>query len=106
MNSNLIPITRIYDIYPKYTYSKDVKRFMDEIVDIPREDVVRIPDNTTNGDVIKALFPDLKITRELKDVVTVYALCPDGNEFVIHFDSDWWNAPYRRDENESYSNNL
>lgn len=37
--SNLIPITRIYDIYPKYTYSKDVKKFMDEIVDIDRANV-------------------------------------------------------------------
>ena len=37
--SNLIPITRIYDIYPKYTYSDDVKKFMDEIVDIDRVNV-------------------------------------------------------------------
>ena len=37
--SNLIPITRIYDIYPKYTYSEDVKKFMDEIVDIDRVNV-------------------------------------------------------------------
>lgn len=37
--SNLIPITRIYDIYPKYTYSEDVKKFMDEIVDIDRANV-------------------------------------------------------------------
>ena len=37
--SNLIPITRIYDIYPKYTYSDDVKKFMDEIVDIDRANV-------------------------------------------------------------------
>lgn len=37
--SNLIPITRIYDIYSKYTYSNDVKKFMDEIVDIDRVNV-------------------------------------------------------------------
>ena len=37
--SNLIPITKIYDIYPKYTFSKDVMRFMDDIVDIPRAEV-------------------------------------------------------------------
>ena len=41
MKSNLIPITRIYDIYPKYTYSNDVKKFMDEIVDIDRADVYK-----------------------------------------------------------------
>ncbi len=37
--SNLIPITEIYDIYPKYTYSEDVRKFMDKIVDIDRVNV-------------------------------------------------------------------
>ena len=47
--SNLIPITKIYDIYPKYTYSKDVKKFMDEIVDIDRANVY------TTDEVVAAL---------------------------------------------------
>ena len=51
--SNLIPITRIYDIYPKYTYSVDVKKFMDEIVDIDRANVY------TKDEVI-AKFTELK----------------------------------------------
>ena len=52
--SNLIPITRIYDIYPKYTYSDSVKKFMDEIVDIDRANVY------TNDEVI-AMFTDLDL---------------------------------------------
>ena len=51
--SNLITITRIYDIYPKYTYSEDVKKFMDEIVDIDRVNVY------TKDDII-----DIKIERD------------------------------------------
>lgn len=56
--SNLIPITRIYDIYPKYTYSVDVKKFMDEIVDIGRANVC------TKDEVIAILTDlDLKINE-------------------------------------------
>ena len=56
--SNLIPITRIYDIYPKYTYSEDVKKFMDEIVDIDRASVY------TKDEVI-AIFA--KLQTEIKE---------------------------------------
>lgn len=52
--SNLIPITRIYDIYPKYTYSDDVKKFMDEIVDIDRA-------NVYTEDEVVAMFTDLMV---------------------------------------------
>jgi hypothetical protein len=51
--SNLIPITRIYDIYPKYTYSDDVKKFMDEIVDIDRA-------NVYTEDEVVAMLTDTK----------------------------------------------
>ena len=39
---------------------------------------VLIPDNATNGDVIKALFPQLECDY----------WCP-------RFADDWWNAPYK-----------
>lgn len=55
--SNLIPITRIYDIYPKYTYSDSVKKFMDEIVDIDRANVY------TKDEVI-AMLTELKLEIE------------------------------------------
>ena len=58
--SNLIPITRIYDIYPKYTYSVDVKRFMDEIVDIDRVNVY------TEDEVISMLT---ELQQEIEDTV-------------------------------------
>lgn len=57
--SNLIPITRIYDIYPKYTYSNDVKKFMDEIVDIDRANVF------TEADMVATLN---KISAEIEEV--------------------------------------
>ena len=56
--TNLIPITRIYDIYPKYTYSEDVKKFMDKIVDIDRANVY------TKDEVISMLT---KIQLEIEE---------------------------------------
>ena len=45
---------------------------------------VILPNNATNGDVIKALFGghDILLIEEY----------PSGN---INFDKDWWNAPYK-----------
>lgn len=57
--SNLIPITKIYDIYPKYTFSKDVMRFMDDIVDIPRAEVF-------SKDEVVAMLTELQLEIEEK----------------------------------------
>ena len=40
-----------------------------------------ISDNATNGDVIKALFPN-------------------EHDFETDFDEYWWNAPYQKDGKE------
>ena len=42
---------------------------------------VKIPDNATNGDMIKVLFPD----EDLKSILR---------------DDFWWNSPYKRGETE------
>ena len=54
------------------------------------EAVLTIPDNPTNGDMIKALFPEDRIT-ELNDCILVI-----GSEYQYqhHYPKDWWNAPY------------
>lgn len=51
-----------------------------------------IPDNATNGDVIKAMFPNADI--EIHNI-TVYVIF-DMRSNVISFDLDWWNAPYQK----------
>ena len=71
MKSNLIPITRIYDIYPKYTYSNDVKKFMDEIVDIDRAIVFTKADIVDMLDKIRA---DLHYNAEMHE---------DGNWYLM-----------------------
>ena len=45
-----------------------------------------IPDNATNGDVIKAIFMPNRIARTDDDTVRI----------DYDFTSDWWNAPYQK----------
>lgn len=63
--SNLIPITKIYDIYPKYSYSKDVRRFMDDIVDIDRADVYTKDEVITMLKDLKTEIERYKMTSEV-----------------------------------------
>lgn len=42
-----------------------------------------------NGDMIKAVFPNIDIERR-DDVVDVYGL----SSFSVTFKQDWWDAPY------------
>ena len=54
-----------------------------------------IPDNATNGDIIKTIFENDKVS-EFMGYVRIMARV--GNWFnegvVAEFDKDWWNEPY------------
>ena len=54
-------------------------------------------DKLTNGDMIKAMFPNAKIiiNEILGEKGTVFVNF-ENPETVILFDLDWWNAPYKR----------
>ena len=57
---------------------------------------VILPDNATNGDVIKALFPDIKVYG-----CSGYAHPSDKSSVLLeHMSSDWWNAPYKAGDTE------
>ena len=51
-----------------------------------------LPDNATNGDVIKALFPD---GSQVKGA-SIYVM--NDNKSNIFYDFDWWNATYKKEE--------
>jgi hypothetical protein len=60
----------------------------------PSADVIPIPRGATNGDMIKAMFPNIEYGKdELGNVFIVSSaqLC------YIAFRECWWNAPYKRD---------
>ena len=57
---------------------------------------IPLPDNATNGDVIKALFPDIEIA-DSKALDKIYTGIPFGDLIGANVDCmrEWWNAPYK-----------
>ena len=64
---------------------------------------VVLPDNATNGDMIKAIFPKGKVRREVSCThdKTVFSF-PDGIYFgaECRFNTDWWNEPYKGEQKD------
>lgn len=82
-----------------YVMTKEMKR----IIDADNEGVVAdaiingtpIPDNTTNGDMLKMMFPNVfKTSCKLVDGVGYYNFS----------ESDWWNALYQKGERNETDN--
>lgn len=58
---------------------------------------IRMPDNATNGDVIKAMFPNLKTGADpYIPSVDIYV----GGILMMRVDRYWWNAPYKAGDTE------
>ena len=53
-----------------------------------------LPDNATNGDMIKTIFPETKIYDD------VYVMHIGIGRTDMNFSKDWWNAPYKKGENK------
>ena len=66
-----------------------------------------IPDNATNGDVLKTLFPPLKVEMSVfKNInATHHRSIDDHHGFQMVCGTDWWNAPYKADKEESNADN-
>ena len=58
---------------------------------------IEIPDNATNGDMIKAMFPTAEVYNDVKEskIVTLRIVCEDFVEY-IDFYKVFWNAPYQK----------
>ena len=54
-----------------------------------------IPDNATNGEVIKAMFPNIKIRWET--ISRIGITYKNNQDYITEFDLDWWNAPYQKE---------
>ena len=59
-----------------------------------------LPQNPTNGDIIKAMFPNV----EVKEKNNVYEIYFGVGTCIQHFNHQWWNAPYKRGEEDADSN--
>lgn len=54
--------------------------------------MMSIPDNATNGDVIKAIFPKREVIEHDTYIEVAWG------EGMDEFDKDWWNSPYEPQE--------
>ena len=64
---------------------------------------VEIPYNATNGDTIKAMFPNLRFGMEYTYMVCVKLPYHSEHDTGLLFDKDWWKAPYNPQQNLSYT---
>lgn len=87
----------IIDIPKKeYDIIKNYKSFMPWAEGLIKKGVA-IPEGATNGDIIKAMFPNAQIdyhkANELvEEYVTFYI---NGCDTCQDYTLEWWNAPYK-----------
>ena len=55
---------------------------------------IEIPENATNGDVIKLLFPQIEV-KTVNLLVEVFYLDSNDRDTETDFYANWWNAPYK-----------
>ena len=70
-----------------------------DIDNAPTINAIVIPENATNGDVIKAMFPNAKISlirsqTEKTKVAVEWGFEPLPSYYNLFYE-EWWNAPYK-----------
>ena len=65
--------------------------------DIPIHNAIIIPRGATNGDMIKAMFPNVECGKDELGNVFIISSAQLG---YIAFRESWWNAPYKSESEE------
>lgn len=72
------------------------KEWIDEAVQKAVEELkqnnIWIPEGMTNGEVLQALFPNMKT----EDTSVESLIGTDIDRGYVVFNRDWWNAPYQK----------
>lgn len=76
--------------YVKIINKNGASNYLEEVI----ENGIKLPNNATNGDVIKILFPNLRLYSDFAywDV--------DLGDTHISVDKKWWCAPYKAESEE------
>ena len=82
--------SRIYD---------DGKPLCRHKVEEEEVDAIEIPENATNGDMIKAMFPNIQWDNECNGVFYGYKT-NDRMMPMLGADFNWWNALYKKEVEE------
>lgn len=75
----------------------DVEMMMDMA---PDADVVPILEEATNGNMFMTMFPDAEVVevKYFDRIVSHYKVSfgkINGNQNIVNFKSDWWDAPFK-----------
>ena len=66
------------------------------LMDLPAVDAIPLPDNATNGDIIKALF-NCEVCEPFIEDDIIHVIFADKKDSAIGFDWSWWNTPYTKE---------
>lgn len=80
-----------YDEYIKFMTREEMESMNGIIENAPTINAIPIPKDITNGDMIKAIFPDIQV-KEKNNGYEVYFGIGTAIQFFNH---QWWNAPYK-----------
>lgn len=87
-----------WDNRSKLFASKDCRVAVDKQ---PTVNAIVIPKGASNLDMLKAVFPNIKITYSKYDVEgTPHIIMAHGMDGVTSFTADWANAPYESEDKE------
>lgn len=59
---------------------------------------IDIPNNATNGDVIKALFPNCLICGETGESFVSFWYTKEEDGRYVNFRKFWWDSPYKENK--------
>lgn len=70
------------------------------LIGCPTINAIPISEDATNGDVIKAMFPNIDFTEMTFTIHATTSVTSNGVKGGISYDfwKDWWNAKYKRVE--------
>lgn len=86
-------MNKIYGIGDEEELAEDLQKDLFEFKRNPN--IIEIPDNATNGDMMKTLFKNA-IIEERDYGVIIFSI---SNLPLWYAYKDWWNAPYKKGEN-------
>lgn len=71
---------------------------LSDLAQLTFSDAIPIPKGATNGDMIKAMFPYIKIHEHKRTDICDAYIQIDIWDFSICVSKDWWDAPYMKEE--------
>lgn len=73
------------------------KLFHAIINNTPTVNAIIIPEGATNGDMIKAMFPNTTFYDDTLDYGYVYDEVRCAENYMMTYSKSWWNAPYKKE---------